>query len=109
MPKQFDPREMISPPWQTCPSCGKDKFGIHIISDSQLMRRCRDCWHKRFYPLPELRKRIIYLDQFVVSNLMKLDNPGVTGHERVAAVPFWRELRDLLFQLRQLQMICCPA
>jgi hypothetical protein len=108
MSKQFDPREMISPPWRTCPSCGKDDFGVHIISDSRLMRRCRDCWHKQFYRLPELRKRIIYLDQFVVSNLMKLDHPGVKGHERVVALPFWRELRDLLFQLRQLQMICCP-
>ena len=107
MSTQFDPREMISPPWRTCPSCGKDKFGVHIISDSRLMRRCRDCWHKQFYRLPELRKRIIYLDQFVVSNLMKLDNPGVKGHERVVALPFWRELRDLLLQLRQLQMICC--
>ncbi len=108
MSKQFDPREMISPPWRKCPSCGRDKFGVHIISGSRLLRRCRDCWHKQFYPLPELRKRIIYLDQFVVSNLMKLDNPGVKGHERVVVQPFWRELRDLLFQLRQLQMICCP-
>src|SRR5487761_756417 len=108
MPNQLDPREMISPPWRTCPSCGRDNFGVHIISDSRLMRRCRDCWHKQSYRLPELRKRIIYLDQFVVSNLMKLDNPGVKGHERVVALPFWCELRDLLFQLRQLQMICCP-
>jgi len=64
-------------------------------------------WHKPFYRLPELRKRVIYLDQFVISNLMKLDNPGVKGHERIVAEPFWRELRDLLFQLRQLRTICC--
>ncbi len=25
----------------------------------------------------------------------------------MAADPFWGELHDLLFQLRQLQMICC--
>ena len=104
----FDPRDMISPPWRACPACGKDKFGVHIINGSELMRRCRDCWHKQFYRLPDLRKRIIYLDQFVVSNLMKLDNPTLKGHQRVAAEPFWRDLRDLLFQLRQLQMICCP-
>lgn len=108
MSEQFDPRDMISPPWRTCPSCGKDKFGVHLIDGSQLMRRCRDCWYKQFYRLPELRKRIIYLDQFVISNLMKLDNPGVEGHERIVAQPFWREFRDLLFQLRRLQMICCP-
>jgi len=108
MSKQFDPREMISPPWRTCPSCGKHNFGVHIISGSRLMRRCRDCWHKQDYQLPKLRKKIIYLDQFVISNLMKLKNPVTKGHASVAADPFWRELHDLLFLLRQLQMICCP-
>ena len=72
------------------------------------MRRCRDCWHQRDYRLPELRKKIIYLDQFVIGNSMKLENPVTKGHATVAADPFWRELHDLLFQLRHLQMICCP-
>ena len=106
--KRFDPRDLISPPWRTCPACGKDKFGVIIISGSSLMRRCRDCLHKREYQLPELRKKIIYLDQFVISNLMKLKNSATKGHATVAADPFWRELHDLLFQLRQLQRICCP-
>lgn len=106
--KRFDPRDLISPPWRTCPSCGKDKFGVIIISGSSLTRRCRDCLHKLEYQLPQLRKKIIYLDQFVISNLMKLKNCATKGHATVAADPFWRELHDLLFQLRQLQMICCP-
>jgi len=106
--KRCDPRDLISPPWRTCPACGKDKFGVSIISGSRLMRRCRDCWHQQDYRLPELRKKIIYLDQFVISNLMKLENPVTKGHATVAADPFWRELHDLLFQLRHLQMICCP-
>jgi hypothetical protein len=106
--KGFDPRDLISPPWKTCPACGKDKFGVSIISGSRLMRRCRDCWHKQDYRLPELRKKIIYLDQFVISNLMKLKNPATKGHATVAADPFWSDLHDLLFQLRHLQMICCP-
>jgi hypothetical protein len=106
--KRFDPRDLISPPWRTCPACGKDKFGVMIISGSSLMRRCRDCWHKQNYELPKLRKKIIYLDQFVISNLMKLKNPATKGHANVAADPFWGALHDLLSQLRQLQMICCP-
>ena len=106
--KGFDPRGLISPPWRTCPACGKDKFGVGVVSGQRLMRRCRDCWHKQYYRLPELRKKIIYLDQFVISNLMKLKNPATRGHAAVAADPFWRELHDLLFQLRRLQMICCP-
>jgi len=106
--KRFDPRDLISPPWKTCPACGKDRFGVSIISGSRLTRRCRDCWHKQDYRLPELRKKIIYLDQFVISNLMKLENPATKGHATVASDPFWRELHDLLFQLRHLQIICCP-
>ena len=72
------------------------------------MRRCRDCGHRRSHRLPELRKKIIYLDQFVISNLMKLDNPATKGHAAVSADAFWPELRDLLFQLGHLQAICCP-
>jgi hypothetical protein len=106
--KGFDPRDLISPPWKICPACGKDKFGVSIIRGSHLMRRCRDCWHKQDYELPQLKKKIIYLDQFVISNLMKLENPATKGHATVAADPFWRELRDMLFQLRHLQVICCP-
>jgi hypothetical protein len=106
--KKFDLRDFISPPWKTCPVCGKDKFGVGLISGSRLMRRCRDCWHKQDYELPTLRKKIIYLDQFVISNLMKLKNPATKGHATVAADQFWGELHALLFQLRQLQMICCP-
>jgi hypothetical protein len=106
--KGFDPRDLISPPWRTCPACGKDKFGVSIIRGSRFMRRCRDCWHKQDYRLPELRKKVIYLDQFVISNLMKLEDPATKGHDTVAADPFWRDLHDLLFQLRHLQMICCP-
>jgi hypothetical protein len=109
MPEEkFDPRSLISPPWRTCPACGKDKFGVISIDGSRLMRRCRDCWHKQDYRLPKLRKKIIYLDQFVISNLMKLENSATKGHAAVVADPFWRELHDLLFQLRRLQMICCP-
>ncbi len=90
-------------------SSGKDKFGVASISGSSLMRRCRDCWHKQEYRLPELRKTIIYLDQFVISNLMKLENPATKGHAAIAADPFWRELHDLLFQLRHLQVAACIA
>jgi len=106
--KGFDPRDLLSPPWKTCPACGKDKFGVGLISGSCLMRRCRDCSYKQDYQLLQLRKKIIYLDQFVISNLMKLENHTTKGHATVAADPFWRELHDLLFQLRQLQVICCP-
>lgn len=39
---------------------------------------------------------------------MKLKMPATKGHAQVVADPFWQELYDLLFQLRHLQLICCP-
>lgn len=108
MAETFDPRNMISPPFRKCPACGKDEFGVHLIRADRYLRRCRDCWHFRYFPLPKLRKKIIYLDQFVVSNLTKLDNPGLQRNDRLTKESFWTELRDLLLQLRKMQLICCP-
>jgi hypothetical protein len=59
-------------------------------------------------PLPKLNKKIIYLDQYVVSNLMKLDNPVHQRNASLKTNPFWQELRDLLMELRRLQLIVCP-
>ncbi len=105
---RFDPREMMTSPWRTCPVCGKDRFGIHIIQAARYLRKCRDCWHGQYYELPPLKKKIIYLDQFVISDLMKLRNASAAGHDKVLADPFWADLNALLFQLRHLQLICCP-
>jgi len=60
------------------------------------------------FPLPTLRKKIIYLDQFVVSNLMKLENPAHQRNDKLKTDPFWHELRALLMELRRLQLIVCP-
>ena len=105
---RFNPRDMIMPPLKTCPKCGKAEFGVHGIHGDRVLRRCRDCWYSHNVPLPSVRKKIIYLDQFVISECAKLRNPQARGHERVRANPFWQQAYDLLFQLRQLQMICCP-
>ena len=108
MAESFNPRDMILPPFVACPKCGGQEFGVHLIDGDRYLRRCRSCWHKQFLPLPQLRKKIIYLDQFVVSNLMKLDNPGLQRGDRLVKETFWVDLRDLLMQLRKMQLICCP-
>ncbi|MGD0905097.1 MAG: hypothetical protein ABR924_19530, partial [Terracidiphilus sp.] len=107
--KVFDPRDFISPPFKACPKCGHETFGVLTISKDSYSRRCRDCWHMATrILLPPVRKKIIYLDQYVVSNLMKLDNPTLQRTDKLAANPFWQELRDLLKELRDLQLIICP-
>lgn len=106
---KFDPKNFILPPYRTCPKCGEETFGVLTISGNSYSRRCRDCWHMvNRLPLPKLNKKIIYLDQYVVSNLMKLDNPLHQRNDSLKTNPFWQELRDLLIELRRLQLIVCP-
>ena len=94
--KVFDPRDFISPPFKACPKCGHETFGVITISKDSYSRRCRDLAHGKRILCRPVRKKIIYLDQYVVSNLMKLDNPTLQRTDKLAANPFWQELRDLL-------------
>ena len=107
--KTLSVRDFIMPPYKTCPKCGHDTFGVLTIDGDRYSRRCRDCLHMvdRF-PLPKLRKKIIYLDQYVVSNLMKLENPAHQRNDKLKTDPFWQELGALLMELRRLQLIVCP-
>jgi hypothetical protein len=106
----IDPRDFITPPFKKCPKCGGDEFGVLIIGGRRYTRRCRDraCWHTQGYDLPDIRKRVIYIDQFAVSNMMKTLKPDVKGHERAASEPFWRDLFEMLDVVCKLQLVVCP-
>jgi hypothetical protein len=104
----IDPRDFITPPFWPCPNCGRQAYGVLMIRGCAYRRRCRECWHSEEYRLPPIKKKIIYLDQFVVSNIMKLRTPALKAHDAVASEPFWAELATMLEKLRCLQLICCP-
>lgn len=71
-------------------------------------RRCRACWNTATVHLPEIQKKIVYVDQFAFSNIMKLLSPEVKGHERAAAEPFWKQLFEILGVVCHLQLVACP-
>ena len=58
-----------------------------------------------FVALPPLQKKIIYLDQMVISNMMKSIQPQNEGKPEFK---MWKDLFDILSKLSQLQLICCP-
>ena len=100
----FDPRLFINQPFITCPSCGADEFGVLTVHANSFMRRCRACWHDQIYPLPPVRKTIIYLDQFVISGILRV-------REKTAkpdADAFYIALYNKLVRLLKLQAIVCP-
>jgi hypothetical protein len=102
----FDPREFIQAPFIACPRCGTgNAFGVLSIG-SGYTRRCRECWHTDRFPLPRIRKTVVYLDQLVISEMMKALNPAARAHGRVDS--FWLELFERLDVLSKLQLIICP-
>jgi hypothetical protein len=105
---KFDPRDLIMGPYVLCSKCGVEQFGILSIRGGYYTRRCRNCWHKADFPLPDIRKKIIYIDQFAFSNIMKVLSPDSKGHERTVSEPFWKELFETLGVVCHLQLVVCP-
>jgi hypothetical protein len=105
---EFDPRDLIMGPYVLCSKCSVEQFGILSIRGTYYTRRCRNCWHKADFPLPDIRKKIVYIDQFAFSNIMKILSPDAQGHERTASNPFWKELFETLGVVCHLQLVVCP-
>lgn len=59
-----------------CPSCGgKTCFGNVMVVGSTLCRGCSQCSYWVQIPLPALRKKIIYLDQSLLSSAFRMGKP----------------------------------
>ncbi len=97
-------KEFVHASFWTCPDCGTEgTFGVLTVCDRHYVRRCIHCWFDQRLPLPALKKRIIYLDQFVISNMMKELDPA-SGQ-----LPgFYRSLFERLDRLSKLQLVVCP-
>lgn len=105
---QFDPRMFISPPFQKCPACNAEEYGVLTIHGTSYSRRCRKCRHTQHHNLPEIKKRIVYLDQFVVSNMMKALNPESPARTTGSLNEFWKTVFQKIDRLNKLQLIICP-
>jgi hypothetical protein len=78
------------------------------VSGTRCTRRCRACMHNGTVYLPKIRKKVIYIDQFVFSNFVKVLDPEIRGHERAASDPFWKQLFEILDVVRHIQLVACP-
>ena len=80
----LDPRAWINPPYHACPFCAvRDSYGVLMIAGRGYVRRCRECMKDETFPLPPAPKKLLYLDQFVISKLMFVLNSGA---QRIATV-----------------------
>ena len=80
-----------------CPRChGRGSLALLMNTGLYLLFRCSGCRHELTRPLPVVRKQIIYLDQFVFSNIVK------------AKEARWEHLHARLVELDAKQLIACP-
>ena len=109
-------KDFIHGPYIKCPKCGKNSFSVSIICDHHYFRRCTECYYpdpskgekSHKYLLPKLNKKVIYIDQFAISNMMKFLNPATKSHRKVKGDIFWGKLFEQLHTLCKLQLIICP-
>ena len=57
--------------------------------------------------IPPHRKRVIYVDQFAISDMMKAVNVHARAHKRVDS--FWLTVFELLERVCKLQLAVCPS
>ena len=92
------------PPFWQCPSpkCKGEKFGVLGIHDQSYTRRCNDCDFDQTFQLPQPRKKILYLDQFAISLLVKV------SLGRTPKADKWVKLRETIDRAIKAQAIICP-
>jgi hypothetical protein len=92
-------------PWSRCARCGENRFGFLSGGDDSIVWRCSDCRYRVDELLPEVNKKVIYIDQFVFSELFKL-KAGTRREDKLT--PFWQEVDALLHRVVHLQQAVLP-
>lgn len=80
-----------------CPACGrKEGYGNVNVSGNMLLRGCLSCRHLDRIPLPDLNKKVLYLDQFFYSHAFRAENPA------------FKDAKDKIQQLAFKQLVVAP-
>jgi hypothetical protein len=87
-------------PFEKCPSCGQERFGLLDVGEDRMVLRCADCRYSDTHSLPPLDKRVIYVDQFFFTLLFNVESGGrlPPGHESFAVEAHRRLKRLILLQ-----------
>lgn len=98
---------LITGPFHPCPNCGQAQLGTLSVTENVHTRRCRNCFHTERENLPPLQKKLIYLDQMVLSGIAKELDPDQREKTR-RRDDFWLEVFYKIDRLNKLQLIVCP-
>ncbi|WP_156929511.1 hypothetical protein [Paracoccus sp. J55] len=97
---------MSVPPLATCVACGKRYRVLVQLTARTASYKCASCYDVTCGEMPELNKKIIYLDQLAISQIFKIRTN--TYEMSTPHYAFWKEAADLLEQCVLLQQLLCP-
>lgn len=94
--------------FRNCPQCGQpDSFGVLNVGGMFARRRCKACRYSHSEELPALNKRVIYLDQFAISNLYLVKSGTMPAGANSRA--FWVEAEKQVNRAYLLQQAIFPG
>jgi hypothetical protein len=95
------------PPFRKCLRCESESFGTLSVGGNRVTKRCKECRYSHDEVLPDVDKRVVYLDQFAVSELYKIKTntrkPGAP-HDQ-----FWRDCYAFANRAYLRQQVIFPA
>jgi hypothetical protein len=95
-------------PFEECPKCrAPGSFGILSAGGSTLQRRCKTCRYGHSEVLPDLDKKVVYLDQFAVSEIFKVK--AGTRNAAAGGQAFWEEVEARANRAYLLQQVIFPT
>ncbi|HZS42849.1 MAG TPA: hypothetical protein VFA52_01385 [Candidatus Paceibacterota bacterium] len=99
----------ITHPYKNCPNCRRRVLGNPMMhSGETYVMACLLCDYTEGLNLPKLKKKVIYLDQFVFDNIVKTLDPKHPKHSQVIKEPFWKEVFEKLEGPTRAELIVCP-
>lgn len=104
-------QDLIHAPYWDCPFCyAEGVFGMWSVGGNSYTRRCKKCWRTRNFSLPPLQSKVLYLDQFFLSNVVKTLDPVTEPARRQKTDPlgFYRTAFEKIHRLCKLHLLVCP-
>jgi hypothetical protein len=95
------------PPFRKCPRCKKEAFGTLSVGGNVATKRCADCRYSHGEVLPDVDKRVVYLDQFAVSELYKTKTK--TRRQGAPSEQFWQDCYTLAHRAYLRQQVVFPV
>jgi hypothetical protein len=103
-----NPKLFIHTPYTICPECKKKSLGVFTIYNQSFSLKCYKCGYSSSENLPNIEKKLIYLDQFVISNIMNSLDKKSPKYKKIKKDTYWLRLFTILSRLIQAQVIICP-